>query len=294
MDRSPLALNTEDANAQHYEVPAEFYSLCLGPRKKYSSCFYNTGHESLAQAEDAMLTITCERAQLKDGQKVLELGCGWGSLSLWMAERYPQSKITAVSNSHSQRAFIEGVAGVRKLKNLTVITCDMNQFSSTETFDRVVSVEMFEHMRNWRELFYRVSTWLKSDGKLFFHIFVHKNYTYPFETSGKDDWMGRHFFSGGIMPAFDLPVRFQDHLRVEEQWLVDGRHYGKTAEHWLQNLDTNRDHALKIFAKNSHPNGDSPSVLVNRWRIFFMACAELWNFNQGREWFVGHYISSKR
>ena len=294
MNRSPLALNTSDANAQHYEVPTEFYDYCLGTRKKYSSCYFVTGRESLAEAEEIMLAKTCERAQLKDGQTVLELGCGWGSLSLWMAEKYPKSTITVVSNSATQRQYIEGVAAKKGFKNLTVITCDMNEFNIDQTFDRVVSVEMFEHMRNWNLLFERISGWLKPGGKLFFHIFVHQFYTYPFETSGDDDWMGRHFFTGGIMPAFDLPLRYQEHLKIEDKWQVCGTHYGETAEWWLKNLDANRDKALDVFRRNPNQAGDSPTVMVNRWRIFFMACAELWNFREGREWFVGHYLFTKR
>lgn len=293
MSQAPLALNTDDANSQHYEVPTEFYNYCLGKRKKYSSCYFPTGRESLDRAEEIMLAMTCERAGLVDGQDVLELGCGWGSLSLWMAEKYPKSRITVVSNSGSQREHIEGVATKNGFKNLTVITCDMNKFSIDRTFDRVVSVEMFEHMRNWRLLFERVAGWLKPEGKLFFHIFVHRFYTYPFETEGDDNWMGRHFFTGGIMPAFDLPLRFQECLKIDSQWLVDGRHYGETAECWLKNLDANRDKALAVFAKNPNASGDSPEVMLNRWRIFFMACAELWNFENGREWCVGHYLFSK-
>ena len=294
MDKAPLALNTSEANEQHYEVPTEFYDLCLGARKKYSSCYFPKGSETLDQAEEIMLAKTCERAGLTDGMKILELGCGWGSLSLWMAQKYPAADITVVSNSRTQREYIEGVAAKNGFKNLKVITCDMNRFEIDQKFDRVVSVEMFEHMRNWRLLFERVSGWLKQDGKLFFHIFTHRFYTYPFETEGEDNWMGRHFFTGGIMPSFDLPLRYQDHLRIENQWLVNGNHYGETAEWWLRNLDANRSKALEIFNKAKHPSGDSPEVLVNRWRIFFLACAELWNFRGGNEWCVGHYLFSKR
>jgi cyclopropane-fatty-acyl-phospholipid synthase len=294
MNRSPLALHTADANAQHYEVPTEFYNYCLGARKKYSSCYFPTGRETLDQAEEIMLAKTCERAQLQDGQSVLELGCGWGSLSLWMAEHYPKSKITVVSNSRTQREYIESKASAKGFKNLSVITCDMNNFSTDQQFDRVVSVEMFEHMRNWKLLFERISGWLKPNGRLFFHIFVHRFYTYPFETEGEDNWMGRHFFTGGIMPAFDLPLRFQEHLKIESQWLVDGHHYGQTAEWWLKNLDANRDRALEVFRRNPNPQGENATVMLNRWRIFFMACAELWNFERGREWAVGHYLFSKR
>ena len=294
MAKAPLALHTADANAQHYEVPTAFYELSLGARKKYSSCYYPTGSETLDQAEEIMLAMTCERAGLKNGQDIMELGCGWGSLSLWMAEKYPDAKITVVSNSATQRDFIQGVAKAKNFRNLQVITCDMNQFAIDKVFDRVVSVEMFEHMRNWKLLFDRISGWLKPDGKLFFHIFTHRFYTYPFETEGQDNWMGRHFFTGGMMPAFDLPLRFQERLVIESQWLVDGTHYGRTAEGWLANLDANRAKALEVFAQNPNTQGDSPTVMLNRWRIFFMACAELWNYREGREWCVGHYLFKKR
>ena len=293
MENSPLALHTSDANAQHYEVPSEFYNYCLGARKKYSSCYFPKGSETLDQAEDIMLGLTSERAGLQDGQKILELGCGWGSLSLWMAEKYPNAKITAVSNSRSQKAYIDSVAASKGFKNLTIVTCDMNDFSTDQQFDRVVSVEMFEHMRNWRLLFERISRWIKPDGQIFFHIFVHRFYTYPFETQGDDNWMGRHFFTGGIMPAFDLPLRFQEHLKVESQWLVNGRHYGETSERWLRNLDFNREQALQLFKKHHQVGRDSPEIILNRWRIFFMACAELFNYREGREWCVGHYLFRK-
>jgi cyclopropane-fatty-acyl-phospholipid synthase len=296
MNSAPLALHTSDANAQHYEVPTAFYKYCLGPRLKYSSCYYkslDTSHPTgIAQAEEDMLALTCERAGITNGMNILELGCGWGSLSLWMAEKYPNSKITAVSNSASQKAHIDGVANKRGFSNLTIVTCDMNHFSIDKTFERVVSVEMFEHMRNYRSLFERISQWLNPDGKLFFHIFCHAQYTYPFETDGDDDWMGKNFFTGGIMPAYALPLRFQEHLKIERQWKVDGTHYGQTSEDWLKRLDQNRQKVLELFRSEGAPA--SPHVMLNRWRIFFMACAELFNYEQGREWFVGHYLFSKR
>ena len=292
MNRSPLALHTKDANAQHYEVPTEFYRLCLGPRFKYSSCYFKTHQTTLKQAEEDMLALTCSRAELKDGQSVLELGCGWGSLSLWMAEKYPHSNITAISNSASQRQYIESQAVAKGFKNLKVITCDMNDFSIDQRFDRVVSVEMFEHMRNYRMLFERISHWLKDDGKLFFHIFCHGEFTYPFEVEGDDNWMGKNFFTGGIMPAYSLPLRFQEHLQIAQQWKVDGTHYARTAEEWLKALSRNRTAALTVFRQSGSP--EQPEVLVNRWRIFFLACAELFQFDEGREWFVGHYLFTKR
>ena len=292
MSASPLALNTGDANAQHYEVPTNFYSQCLGQRKKYSSCYFKPGVNSLDQAEADMLELTCARAGIKDGMDILELGCGWGSLSLWMAEKYPNAKITAVSNSATQKTYIDDQAKVKGFPNLTIITRDMNQFSIDQKFDRVVSVEMFEHMRNFRLLFERIGGWLKPSGKLFFHIFCHGQYTYPFETEGDDNWMGQHFFTGGIMPGYNLPLIFQDDLKIERQWKVDGTHYGETSEQWLKNLDRNYEAAFKTLRDEGCP--DRPEVMIQRWRIFFMACAELFNFRQGREWFVGHYLFTKQ
>lgn len=293
LKKLPVAIATKAANEQHYEVPAAFYQLCLGPRLKYSSCFYTQGDESIKVAEEAMLELTCIRAELKDGQKILELGCGWGSLTLWMAEKYPHAQITSVSNSASQREYILGQCKSRGFNNVTVITCDMNVFSiSADTFDRVVSVEMFEHMKNWQELFRRISTWLKPDGKLFFHIFTHRDCAYHFESKDSSDWMSRHFFTGGIMPSNNLPTHFQDNLKLENQWEVSGRHYGQTAEHWLQNTDLHREKVLAIFAETYGPQ--KARQWLAYWRIFFMACAELWNFEKGEEWMVCHYRMTKK
>ena len=219
MDRAPVALMTGLANEQHYEVPAAFFAEVLGPHRKYSCCLFEPGGESLAAAEAAALRVSAERAGLANGQDILELGCGWGSLSLWMAAHYPASRITAVSNSHSQREYIEGQAAVRGLVNLKVLTRDMNEFDPAQRFDRIVSVEMFEHMRNWRALFGRVAGWLKPDGRFFMHVFCHRSVPYPYEIKGPDDWMSQHFFSGGMMPSDELPLRFQDQLRLEARWL---------------------------------------------------------------------------
>ena len=293
LKKMPVAIETKAANEQHYEVPAAFYQLCLGPRLKYSSCFYKQGDESIKVAEEAMFELTCTRAELKDGQKILELGCGWGSLTLWMAEKYPQAQITSVSNSASQREYILGQCKIRGFNNVTVITCDMNQFSiSPDTFDRVVSVEMFEHMKNWQELFRRISTWLKADGKLFFHVFTHRDCAYHFESKDGTDWMSRHFFTGGIMPSNNLAGHFQDNLKLETQWEVPGRHYGQTAEHWLQNTDQHREKILSIFAETYGPK--KARQWLAYWRIFFMSCAELWNFEKGEQWMVCHYLMSKK
>lgn len=287
----PVAPLPEKANEQHYEVPASFMALALGPRMKYSCCLYETGRETMAEAEDAMLALTAARAELADGQDILELGCGWGSLTLWNAGRYPNSRITAVSNSAPQREHILAEAARRGLTNIEVFTCDMNDFDIAKRFDRVVSVEMFEHMRNYPELLRRVSTWLKPGGKLFVHIFCHKSLAYPFADEREDDWMAKHFFSGGIMPSEGLLLDFQSHLLHEKMWIVDGRHYEKTSNDWLANLDRNQARALEIL---SETYGADAAVRFARWRIFYMACAELFGYAGGGEWRVAHYLFRRR
>ncbi|MBS0200639.1 MAG: class I SAM-dependent methyltransferase [Proteobacteria bacterium] len=288
---SPVAIHADAANRQHYELPAEFFLRCLGPRLKYSGCYYPKGNETLAQAEEAMLALYGERAQLADGQDILELGCGWGSLTLWMAERYPNATITAVSNSVSQRRFIESQCLLRGFRNVRIITCDANRLElPSSRFDRCVSVEMFEHMRNYATLLQRIGTWLRDDGKLFLHIFCHRTLCYPFETAGSDNWMGRHFFTGGLMPAADTLLWFQDNLKVEDRWLVDGTHYQRTADHWLVNQDAGRDAVMRILHQ---AYGDAAALWFQRWRMFWMACAELFGYGGGREWMVAHYRFAK-
>ena len=285
--RSPLAIATETANRQHYEVPASFFEAVLGPHLKYSCCKFDSPETELGTAESVMLEETCERAEIKNGQRILELGCGWGSLSLWLAEKYPQCEILSVSNSHSQRQFIDTRAKQRGLHNLRVQTADMREFGTTERFDRVVSVEMFEHMRNYELLLQRVASWLQPHGKAFVHIFCHRESPYFFETEGDANWMGRHFFTGGMMPAYRLFDEFPNHLQVEQQWQINGLHYWRTAEAWLRNLDSHRQQLIERFGQ------DLPSVEaqrnLRRWRIFFLACAELFRYRGGTEWFVGHY-----
>ena len=254
MDRSPVAPVPEKANEQHYDVPSEFFGEALGPHRKYSSCFWDDNTKTLAEAEAAALGMTCERAELADGQRVLDLGCGWGSLTLFMASRYPNARITAVSNSHSQREFIVAEAQRRGLLNVQVITCDMNEFDIAERFDRVVSVEMFEHMRNYRVLFERVHDWLKRGGKFFMHIFAHRSVPYEFVDQGESDWMSRHFFSGGIMPSDALPLFFQDRLRIVQRWQWSGAHYEKTANAWLANIDARRETVLPLLAQTYGAN----------------------------------------
>ncbi|MBA3700191.1 MAG: class I SAM-dependent methyltransferase [Planctomycetes bacterium] len=287
MRRSPIAVDTAAANAQHYEVPAAFHRLCMGRHMKYSSCLFTTGSETLDEAEAAMLALTCERAELTDGQEILEIGCGWGSLSLWMAQRYPRSRIRAVSNSNSQREYIMDQARERGLSNLTVETADISTYQPPGSYDRVVSVECFEHLRNHADLFRRIAGWLKIDGKLFCHIFTHRTVAYTFDDRGDDDWMARHFFTGGMMPSDSLFTYYQDDLTLDEHWRVSGQHYARTARWWLCNLDAHHDQAVTLFAKDMLPA--EAKRMVQRWRMFFMACEELWAFNRGNEWLVSHY-----
>lgn len=292
MDRSPVALLPEKANEQHYEVPADFYAIALGRHRKYSACHWSDDTHGLDIAEARALSMTCRNAQLDNGQEILELGCGWGSLTLWMAASYPGSTITAVSNSASQRDYILGESARMGLDNVNVITADMNSFDTPRRFDRVVSVEMFEHMRNWRLLFGRVSGWLKPDGRFLMHVFVHRSVPYAFEARDDSDWMSRHFFSGGMMPSDDLALRFQEHLGVEQRWRWDGRHYAKTAEAWLANVDSRRDEALAVLARvHGAPRA---AQWLQRWRIFFMACAETFGYEQGQQWWVSHYLFRRR
>jgi cyclopropane-fatty-acyl-phospholipid synthase len=280
------------ANEQHYELPPEFFAKVLGVHRKYSCCYFEHEHQSLDEAEALSLTLSCERAGLEDGQDVLELGCGWGSLSLWMAAHYPNSRITGVSNSHSQRAYIESEAAQRGLNNLRIITCDMNQFDAGARFDRIVSVEMFEHMRNWPALFARVAGWLRPEGRFFMHVFVHRAVPYAFNDEGSDDWMSRHFFSGGMMPSDELPLRFQDHLQVHSRWRWDGRHYERTANAWLANMDARRESVWPIL-EATYGKADAMRWWM-RWRMFFMACAELFGYQDGQQWWVSHYLFTPR
>jgi cyclopropane-fatty-acyl-phospholipid synthase len=292
LKQSPLAIHTDAANAQHYELPPGFFERCLGARLKYSSCYYATGSESLDQAEEAMLTLYGERAELCDGIDILELGCGWGSLTLWMAERYPNARITAISNSRPQREFMMARAAQRGLNNVRVLTEDVNRFDIADRFDRVVSIEMFEHLRNYELLFQRIAGWLKPGGKLFVHIFCHARVLYPFETDGANDWMGKYFFTGGQMPSFDTLLHFQRDLSIEETWRVSGRHYQQTSEHWLQNTDRHRAAILDVFGGTY--GAAHAARWLQRWRMFYLACAELFGYADGNEWLVGHYRFARR
>ena len=287
MESSPIAPLPEKANEQHYELPAEFFVEVLGPRRKYSSCYWRPEENTLASAEENALAVTCERAEIEDGMHILELGCGWGSLTLWMAQKYPRARITAVSNSAGQRRFIEAQAVHGGFDNIDVITADMNEFDTTSRFDRVVSLEMFEHMRNYGLLFRRVHDWLRPGGKFFMHIFCHRLVPYEFEERDASDWMSRHFFSGGIMPSDALPLRFQRHLRLCRQWRWNGRHYERTLNAWLERMDERKAVLMPILQS---VYADAAPVWWVRWRIFFMACAELFGYNGGNEWWVSHYL----
>jgi len=288
--QAAVTIETQRANEQHYEVPAEFYELVLGARLKYSCGWWDDSTTSLDESESAMLRLTCERAGIENGMRILELGCGWGSLSLWIAEHYPKCQITSLSNSRTQKTFIDTRCQQRGFRNVEVITDDVGVFDTSQRFERVVSVEMFEHVRNHDDLLSRIAKWLEPGGKLFVHIFCHRKLAYTFENDGEQDWMARHFFSGGIMPAENLFLRYQRDLAVEQQWWINGRQYARTCEAWLSRLDEQEStvrHALA--ASNSH---EPPTILVQRWRMFFMACAELFQYNDGDEWGVGHYLFS--
>jgi cyclopropane-fatty-acyl-phospholipid synthase len=292
MDASPIALVPELANEQHYEVPPSFFDQVLGRHAKYSCCFWEDDSAGLDEAESAALRKTCERAGIRDGMSVLDLGCGWGSLSLWIAHHFPLCAVTSVSNSAPQRRHIQEQARKRGVSNIEVVTADMNDFVASARYDRIVSVEMFEHMRNYRELFRRINGWLQPGGQFFMHIFCHRSTPYEFRDEGPSDWMGRHFFSGGIMPSDDLPMRFQDDLRLKRRYRWSGEHYERTANAWLANMDDRRSEIMPILAETY--GREDAAKWFQRWRIFFMACAELFAYNGGREWFVSHYLFGRR
>ena len=288
---SPIALVPEKANEQHYELPPGFFELCLGKHLKYSCGFWEPSTKDLDTSELLMLEKSVQRAQLSDNMDILELGCGWGSLTLFMARKYPNSKITAVSNSNDQRKFIENKCSSEGITNVKVITCDMNDFDIDKQFDRVVSIEMFEHMRNYKILLHKISNFLKDGGKLFVHIFTHHTMVYPYEDNGPGDWMAREFFSGGIMPSHNLLLNFQDDLKIESQWKLSGTHYSKTSYAWLKEMDSNKSNIMRIF-KDTY-GADNAKMWFQRWRIFYLSCAVMFGMKNGTEWGVSHYRFKK-
>ena len=291
MAHQPVASDTQEANRQHYEVPAAFFDQVLGPQRKYSCCYFEKPSDTLAQAEETALRKTAEHAGLANGQAILELGCGWGSLTLWMAKNFPQSNITAVSNSHSQRASIMERAREQGLNNVEVITQDMNAFAAPSAYDRIVSVEMFEHMRNWPALLARVHGWLKPQGRLFIHVFTHTKAAYAFDTADPADWIAQHFFTGGVMPAHDLPALFNEHFSVEQDWRWSGDHYERTANLWLENFDQRLDAIMPVL---NDVYGSEAMVWKRRWRLSFLATAGLFGYAKGAEWGVSHYRMAAR
>jgi cyclopropane-fatty-acyl-phospholipid synthase len=286
LGRSPVALLPERANAQHYEWPAAFFEAVLGPQLKYSSAYFPPGVTGLVEAEEAMLALTCRRAGIEDGMQVLDLGCGWGSLSLWVATRHPACRVLAVSNSKSQREHVLARCAGLGLDNVEVVTADMNAFDTGRRFDRVVSIEMFEHMRNWGLLLERVARWLAPGGRLFLHFFAHRSWAYPFEDAGASDWMARHFFSGGMMPSADLLSHFEGDLQVEEGWDLPGTHYQQTCEAWLQRQDRAREALRPVLSEVVGPR--EADRAHQRWRLFFLACAEQFGLDGGEQWRVCH------
>ncbi|MCE9502068.1 MAG: cyclopropane-fatty-acyl-phospholipid synthase family protein [Leptospira sp.] len=292
LKNSPIAVNTSNANEQHYEVPSEFYLLVLGKHLKYSSGFWPKGIETLEESEAEMLRVTCERADIQNGQTILDLGCGWGSLSLYIAGKFPKCKIVSVSNSKSQKQFIDSTARQRGLNNIRVITMDMNEFTINRKFDRIVSVEMLEHMKNYEKLFSRISAFLKPKGLFFVHIFCHRKYAYHFEVKDSTDWMAKYFFTGGMMPSDDLFLYFQSDLRIIDHWRMDGKNYSKTCEAWLRKMDQNDEKIIEIFSETY--GKDNALKWLVYWRIFFISCAELFAFRNGQEWFVSHYLFRKK
>lgn len=285
---APIAVDTDAANRQHYEVPAEFFALCLGPRRKYSCALWPDGIDGLAQAEEAMLSLAARRAGIRDGHEVLDLGCGWGSLTLWLAEQYPMSTITGVSNSRSQRAYIEAQAAARGLGNLRVVTADANAYAPDRAFDRIVSIEMLEHVRNHHAMLGRIGGWLRPDGRVFIHVFAHRTLAFRFDGTTRSDWIGRHFFTGGTMPSDDLLPRVAENLILEDQWRVSGTHYARTARAWLERLDANREEAIRVLA--AHVGRRHARRQFRRWRLFFLSCEGLWGYDDGNQFIVSHYL----
>ena len=289
---SPVAVDTEAPNRQHYELPVEFFELILGKRLKYSCSYWRPETRTIHEAEEAMLRLTCQRARIEDGQEILDLGCGWGSFALWVAERYPNSRVWAVTNSRRQKAFIDAQCRRLWLDNVSTATMDVGELNLPRRFDRVVSIEMFEHMRNYDALMARIAQWLRPGGLLFVHLFSHAQVAHAFDAADKGDWMARNFFTGGTMPSDDLLLRFQRDLYLVDAWRVDGTHYAQTLNAWRRRLDANSQDVRRVLAHTYGPENER-RWLVN-WRLFFLACAGIWGFCGGREYLVSHYLFAPR
>jgi cyclopropane-fatty-acyl-phospholipid synthase len=289
---SPLAIHQDAANRQHYELPTDFFKEFLGPRLKYSCCYWPSDVDNLAAAEEAMLTLTCERAGLEDGMEVLDLGCGWGSLSLFIAERYPSCRVTAMSNSRHQIDHVGTACDDANINTVSAVAADIASFEPGHRFDRIISVEMLEHVRNYQSLFARMRRWLAPEGRVFVHVFSHARFPYTFSAEDPRDWMGSRFFSGGQMPAHDLFLQFEDDLVTEQRWWLSGGHYARTLEEWLRRYDDHAEAIRPILARTY--GEEAASDWGVDWRLFFLVCAETWAYGGGQEWGVSHYMLAPR
>ena len=286
-----IAVNTDDANNHHYEVDSEFFKYCLGKNLKYSCCFWDENTLDLDAAEDNMLEIYSKRAEITDGMNILDIGCGWGSLSLFLAQKYPKSEITGVSNSSSQKIFIDSVASERNISNLNIITRDINDFRTEEKYDRILSIEMFEHTKNTKKLMNLINDWLNPNGLFFMHVFAHKENPYYFDRDQKNAWMAKYFFTGGMMPNHNLFKDLKSNLEYQKSWILSGEHYERTSNAWLDKMDQNKSKILSLFERSN-----SSSVAKRKfhfWRLFYIACAEIFGYDNGNEWVVSHHLFKK-
>ncbi|KAJ3691988.1 hypothetical protein LUZ60_012338 [Juncus effusus] len=288
----PIAVETDTAKTQHYELPTSFFELVLGKNLKYSCCYFKEKSSDLEESEIEMLDLYCERCQIKDGNRVLDLGCGWGSLSLYVAKKYKNCNVTGICNSVTQKTHIDQQCRQNNLTNVEIIVADISKFQMERTFDRILSIEMFEHMKNYKELMKKISGWMEPDGLLFIHHFCHKTFAYHFEDKNEDDWITRYFFTGGTMPSSNLLLYFQEDVSVVNHWLVNGTHYSKTSEEWLKRMDKNISKIKPIFETTY--GKDSAIKWIAYWRTFFISVAELFGYNNGDEWMVALYLFKKK